>query len=174
MSSLLSGILQIPTASILDIWGRAEGFAIMTGITTLGLVIMAACENVQTYAAAQVFYGVGFQGMSYVLSVVVADTSSLRNRAIAFAFTSCPYIATAFAGPAAAESFYATSGWRWAFGSFAIITPAMSFPIFAILWWHQRKASKQGLLLRTSSGRTWFQSVWHYIIEFDCKIQTCL
>jgi MFS family permease len=54
VSSLLSGILQIPTANILNIWGRAEGFAIMTAIATLGLLLMAACNNVETYAAAQV------------------------------------------------------------------------------------------------------------------------
>lgn len=107
--------------------------------------------------------------MSYVLSVVVADTSSLRNRAIAFAFTSCPYIATAFAGPAAGQSFYDTSGFRWGFGAFAIITPAMSFPIWAILMWHQRKAKKLGLLQRTPNGRTVMQSIWHYVIEFDRK-----
>jgi MFS family permease len=108
--------------------------------------------------------------MSYVLSVVVADTSSLSNRALAFAYTSSPYIATAFAGPAAAESFYNTSGWRWAFGCFTIITPVISLPIFAILWLHQRKAVKLGVLVRQPSGRTIFQSIWHYFIEFDGKL----
>jgi hypothetical protein len=54
-SNLLSGVLQLPTAKVLDIWGRSEGFAIMTIITTLGLVLMAVSQNVETYAAAQVY-----------------------------------------------------------------------------------------------------------------------
>lgn len=112
-------------------------------------------------------------GMSYVLSVVVADTSSLKNRAIAFAFTSCPYIATAFAGPTAAESFFNTSGFRWAFGCFAIVTPVMSLPIFVLLWLHQRKAARLGLLVSEPSGRKWWQSVWHYTVEFDGKLFLC-
>lgn len=32
----------------------------MSIVLTLGLVMMAACTNVQTYAAAQVFYWMGY------------------------------------------------------------------------------------------------------------------
>lgn len=77
-----------------------------------GLILMAACRNVETYAAAQVFYWVGMNGVGYVLDVFIADTSSLQWRALLFAFTTSPYIATTFAGPAAANSFLKTSGWR--------------------------------------------------------------
>ncbi|CAL3967788.1 unnamed protein product, partial [Diplocarpon coronariae] len=38
---------------LLDLWGRAEGFALMTVIATIGLLLMAVCRNVETYAAAQ-------------------------------------------------------------------------------------------------------------------------
>ena len=54
--------------------------------------MMAACKNVETYAAAQVFYWVGFNGMAYVLDVFMADTSSLKNRALVFAFSTTPYM----------------------------------------------------------------------------------
>jgi hypothetical protein len=60
MSSLIGGIFKLPLAKILDIWGRPQGFALMVFILTLGLIMMAACNNVQTYAAAQVFYWVGY------------------------------------------------------------------------------------------------------------------
>src|SRR4051812_24833079 len=113
--------------------------------------MMAACNNVETYAAAQVFYWVGFNGMAYVLDVFMADTSSLKNRALVFGFSTTPYIATTFAGPKAAESFLKTSGWRWAYGTYTIITPVIAIPIMSVLWLNQRKAAKEGLLVKTQS-----------------------
>jgi hypothetical protein len=60
MSSLIGGLVQLPLVKILDIWGRPQGYAIMIFLLTIGLVMMAACNNVQTYAAAaQVFVGLG-------------------------------------------------------------------------------------------------------------------
>ena len=96
--------------------------------TNAGLILMASCRSVEQYAAGQVFYWVGFDGIAFVLDVFIADTSSLRSRALMFAFSTSPYIATTFAGPAAAQSFQQTSGWPWAYGTFAILTPVISLP----------------------------------------------
>lgn len=130
---------------------------------------MAASTNVETYAAAQVFYWVGFDGIAYVLDVFIADTSSLEWRALMFAFSTSPYIATTFAGPAAAQSFYTHSTWKWAYGTFAIVTPVICMPFLLVFWYNQRLARKQGILVdrREASGLTWVQSVRHYLIEFD-------
>lgn len=59
MSSLIGGLFKLSLAKILDIWGRPQGFAAMTFLLVIGLIMMAVCQNVQTYAAAQVFYWVG-------------------------------------------------------------------------------------------------------------------
>lgn len=59
MSSIIGGIAQLPLAKILDIWGRPHGFAVMLFLLTIGLIMMAGCNNVKTYCAAQVFYWVG-------------------------------------------------------------------------------------------------------------------
>lgn len=133
--------------------------------------MMAATNGVATYAAAQVFYWVGMDGIAYVLDVFIADTSSLKWRGLMFAFSTSPYIATTFAGPAAAQAFFKGAGWRWGYGSFAIITPIICAPFSWIFWHNQKLARDQGLLTkgREASGRTWYQSVQHYFIEFDCK-----
>ena len=60
MSSIIGGLSKLPLAKILDIWGRPQGYALMVLFMTIGLVMMAGCSNVQTYAAAQVFYWVGY------------------------------------------------------------------------------------------------------------------
>lgn len=59
MSSIIGGIFKLPLAKILDIWGRPQGFALMVCSLTLGLIMMAGCNTVETYAASQVFYWVG-------------------------------------------------------------------------------------------------------------------
>jgi hypothetical protein len=64
MSSIIGGLIRLPLAKILDIWGRPQGYALMVFFLTLGLVMMAVCNNVETYAAAQVFYWVGYVASS--------------------------------------------------------------------------------------------------------------
>jgi len=61
MSSIIGGLFQLYLAKILDIWGRPQAFAFMVFLLEIGLIMMAVCENVQTYAAAQVFYQVGYE-----------------------------------------------------------------------------------------------------------------
>lgn len=60
MSSIIGGLFKLPLAKILDIWGRPHGFALMIVCMEIGLIMMAVCENVETYAAAQVFYWLGY------------------------------------------------------------------------------------------------------------------
>lgn len=59
MSSIVGGVLKLPLAKLLDIWGRPQGFMLMVGIMVLGLVMMAACNTVHIFAAAEVFHWVG-------------------------------------------------------------------------------------------------------------------
>lgn len=111
----------------------------------------------------------GFSGVIYTIVVLAADVTDLRNRGLAFAFTSSPYMITAFAGSKAAEGFYYNVNWRWGFGSFAIILPFVAAPIFILLKMNLRKAEQQGRYVKESDGRTILQNIWYGIVEFDCK-----
>ncbi|KIV89022.1 hypothetical protein, variant [Exophiala mesophila] len=167
VSNCMAAATYIPVAKILDLWGRAEGFLIMVAFATLGLILMASCNSLYTFCAAQVFYTIGFGGMTYSVDVITSDASKLKNRGLAFAFTSSPYIITAFAGPKASEGFYDNISWRWGFGAFSIILPFVAAPLFIVLKLNLRKAEKQGVLLRRKTDRTIVQSIWHYTKEFD-------
>lgn len=105
--------------------------------------------------------------MNFVLDVLVADTSKLRNRALLLAVMSAPFLATTFAGPAAAEDFLLGIGWRWAYGTLAIIIPFSAIPVLWILLYTRKEARKRFPAAVRDSGRTWSQSVMHYAIEFD-------
>lgn len=77
---------------------------------------------------------------------------------------------TAFAGPKAAESFQINVGtWRWAFGTFAIITPFMAIPLFTMLKVNLRKAKKAGIMPNKTmrSDKSLVQTLRHIAIEFD-------
>ncbi|OQE42259.1 hypothetical protein PENCOP_c004G07009 [Penicillium coprophilum] len=167
VADAMTAAVYIPTAKVMDVWGRAEGFLAMTVFATLGLVLMAVCNNLPTFCAAYVFYSIGFGGMTYCVDVITADISKLKNRGLAYAFTSSPYIITAFAGPKAAEGFYEDISWRWAFGAFSIIFPIVASPLYFILKSNLRKAHRNGLAVKERSGRTLLQSIWFYTKEFD-------
>jgi hypothetical protein len=71
---------KLPLAKILDTWGRPQGLALMAFIWTIGFVMMAACRNVQTYAAAQVFATVGYVHIYVTCIFAVAEISPLAPR----------------------------------------------------------------------------------------------
>lgn len=167
VSSSISAAVYIPMAKALDIWGRAEGMLLMIVSATLGVILMAASRNLATFAAAQVFYSIGFSGVIYVVAVLAADVTSLRNRGLAFAFTSSPYMITAFAGSKAAEAYLQDVNWRWGFGSFAIIVPFITLPLVGLLMYNLRKAKAQGRIVTSKSDIPFSQRVWANVKAFD-------
>lgn len=128
---------------------------------------MAVCQNVETYAAAQVFFWTGMNGIGYVLNVFMADTTTLKNRMILFGFTSTPYISNTFAGPSAAQAFLDGSTWRWGYGAFTIIIPVIISPLIAIFTIQMRRAKKQGLYVKEKVNRTMWESTKYWVIELD-------
>lgn len=102
------------------------------------------------------------------MTVFISDTSSLRNRGLMLAFATSPYIFTTFAGGPASESILSPSGigWRWGFGIFTLIVPAVVLPLVFIFWFNQRKAKREGVLVEKSNKLT-MGSLKHYAIEVD-------
>lgn len=84
--------------------------------------------------------------MSYIITVFIADTSTLRNRALMLSFATSPYIITTWIGGPVAQSTLHGPGWRWGFGIFAIIVPVVVVPLAALVLFNDRKAKKMGLL----------------------------
>ncbi len=168
ISDSLSAAVYIPLSKILDMWGRAQGFLCMIACALLGLILMASCNNLPTFCAAYVFYNIGFYGMTFCVDVITADVTSVRSRGLAFAFTSSPYIISAFAGPKAAED-AVYDNMRWTFGGFAIILPFVAAPLYFILKSSLKKAKTFGFVEQGKSNRTVLQSIWFYLIEFDSE-----
>ncbi|KAJ6780800.1 hypothetical protein PWT90_04566 [Aphanocladium album] len=168
LSTIIGACLPLPLAKVLDIWGRVEGFLFMLLVCVVGMVMKAVCRDVETYVAAGTLYWAGHIGIRYVITVIVCDMTSLKNRMIFIGFSNTPRIATTFAGPVIADLFYKHSNFRWAFGAFTIILIASCIPAISMMSFMYRKARREGLIHpHPKSGRTVFQSIKHYCIELD-------
>ena len=167
MSSLVSALIKLPYAKLMDIWGRPQAYGVMIVLMTLGLVLMAACDGVAMYCAAMVFYRVGYNGVDFTMTIFIADTSQLKNRAFWLAFTASPYIATTWAVGPAVTSILNHTGLPWGFGIFCIVNFVICIPLFCLFYYNQWKAIRMGLVPKKSSNRTFWQSMIYYVKEFD-------
>ncbi|KAL2670366.1 hypothetical protein Neosp_014833 [[Neocosmospora] mangrovei] len=166
VSSIVGGVCQLTIAKVIDIWGRGEGYAAMLVLCVIGLIMKATCNNVEMYAAAHTLYWVGHIGITYIISVVLADMTTLQNRMIMFGINTTPSIVSTFAGPKIAELFLQNVNFRWAFGGFSIILVAFSLPILLVFFVYQRKAVSLGVIDKVTS-RTVRESIVHYFWQFD-------
>ncbi|KAI0973813.1 MFS general substrate transporter [Xylaria arbuscula] len=167
IARIIGGVISLTIAKVIDIWGRCEGFIVMVIITIIGEILKAVSHNIETFAAGTILYWVGHIGMNYVITIMLSDFSTLRNRLILFGLQSTPSIATVFAGSRIADLFYHYTYYRWAFGAFAIILAAFAAPVCILFIWSQRKALREGVIQPRQRSRTTWESTKHYFVEFD-------
>ncbi|KAF1945136.1 siderophore iron transporter mirB [Clathrospora elynae] len=169
ISGIVAGIWKLPYAKILNIWGRPFALCLGVALYVLGLVLMASCNNVQAYCAAQTFYFVGYNSIDFFMTVFIADTSKLKNRALFISYASSPWLITTWVYGYAVESVIAPGGigFRWCFGIFAVLTPFICAPLIIIFFIFEGKARRQGLIQPRSSRGTFGQTVYYYLREFD-------
>ncbi|GJD02080.1 siderophore iron transporter mirB [Colletotrichum higginsianum] len=158
MASLIGGLMKLPLAKVLDVWGRPHGYAFCVALLTTGLVMMASCKNLAMYTAAQVFYSVGYSGLSYTMSIFIADTSALKNRGLMLAFALSPNIITAWLGGPIGKSILVGPGLAWGFGIFSIVIPVVTMPLFGIFVYSYYQAKKQDLVV---------EIIRHNFVQFD-------
>lgn len=169
ISQLIAGLWKLPYAKIMNIWGRPGAFAIGVLSCTIGIIMMAACKNVQTYCAAQVFYYLGYNSIDFSMTVFIADTSKLKNRGLMLGYISSPWLITTWIYGYAVNDIVKDGGigLQWGFGIFAIVVPVVCAPFGILLWWNERKAKKQGLVSDPPSRGNAVETAKYYAKEFD-------
>jgi hypothetical protein len=153
----------------MNVWGRPQAFCLGVASTTIGLIMMAACKNVETYCAAQVFFYVGYNSIDFSITVFIADTSQLKKRAFFIGYAASPWLITVWVYGKAVDRIVVPGGLGlgWGFGIFAIIVPIVCSPLIAMFFWHEHKAKKQGLITKRPNRGTFLQKVIFYAKEFD-------
>jgi MFS family permease len=169
LSNILGGAITLSIAKIIDIFGRPYGllFCLITGSS--GLVMMMVCDGIGTYAAAMVFHTLGNNGVQYILSVLIADTTKLENRALVQALMNSTSLITGWVAGPLAQAYLRGMGWRWAFGSFSALVPLVTLPLLGLLVVNHRKARKLGLIRVTKEDceRNPWELMIYYSREFN-------
>ena len=167
VASIASGIIKLPYAKLLNVWGRPQCMTTMVACVTVGAVVMAACQNVETYCAAQVFWSVGYYGIQFSLIIFIADATTMYHRAFIMGFISTPSAVSIWAYGPAAESVLKTIGLGWGVGVWCIFIAVFSSPLLFLMFKHEREEYDSGLITKSQSSRTIRQSVAYYCRELD-------
>jgi MFS family permease len=168
ISSLIAGIWKLPYAKIMNIWGRPVALCIGISFYMLGLVLMATCNGVKMYCAANTFFYAGYNSIDFSITVFVADTSKLKNRGFFVGYVASPWLITTWVyGPALEHVVPHGIGWRWCMGIFAIIAPFVLAPLVIMFFANEAKARRQGLIQPRTDRGTFPQKLKYYLREFD-------
>ncbi|PQK09545.1 hypothetical protein BB8028_0001g16150 [Beauveria bassiana] len=126
------------------VFGRGEMFALSIFFQTVSYILFAASRNIANYFAAGLFDAVGSTGFGLTQQVFIADSTTLINRAfwstLPETITTIPAL---YLGSIIGESFLKNAGWRWAFGTWAIVVPIVSLPLIGVVMYLQRRAKTQ-------------------------------
>ncbi|KAJ4177203.1 hypothetical protein NW755_013988 [Fusarium falciforme] len=167
VANIASGVIRLPYAKLLDVWGRPHCLSLMVILTVLGSVMMGACDSVETYCAAQVFYYVGYYGIQFSLVIFISDSAPIQNRGLLFGIVWSPSLISTWAYGPAADRILSRLGYRWGFGVWCIIIPVVCAPLLGLMFKFDRTAREAGLIKRPEHGRTLKQTIIFYLKEFD-------
>jgi MFS family permease len=87
VSGAMTAACYIPLAKGLDLWGRAEGFVLMVGMLTLGMVLQAAAPNLPALCAGRVVDS--FSRHRFWLLTFLAGLSISRRRRCCLRICDC-------------------------------------------------------------------------------------
>ncbi|RSL81814.1 hypothetical protein CEP51_005587 [Fusarium floridanum] len=146
VQAVILAVVKPPMAKIADVFGRMEAFCVSITLYTLGYIQMAASNNVETFASAQIFYAAGSTGLLILQQVFIADTTDLTWRALFSTLPDLPFLVTTWIGERIGTGIRNSSGsWRWAYGVWAILLPVSFLPLLISLFLNGRRAKKLGL-----------------------------
>ncbi|OTB15875.1 hypothetical protein K445DRAFT_22194 [Daldinia sp. EC12] len=167
VANIASGVFRLPYAKLLDVWGRPHSLTLMVMFTVIGAVMMAGCNSVETYCAAQVFYYVGYYGIQFSLVIFISDSAPIRNRALLFGTVWSPSLISTWAYGPTVDRILSDLGYRWGFGIWCIIIPVFCAPVLFLMFRFDKKAKRAGLIKRPEHGGGLTERVVFYLKEFD-------
>ncbi|OCF35087.1 siderophore-iron transporter Str3 [Kwoniella heveanensis BCC8398] len=149
INAIVAGVAPPFIAKLADIWSRPHTLTLCVALYAVGYAMCAGAKNIQTVVAGQVIYNVGNTGITFMNSIIIADTTSLQWRAFADAAVNLPYVVNAFVAGYIVEDInaYSQNGWRWGYGMFCILLPVAMSPALAVLLIGDYRAKKLGVSL---------------------------
>jgi len=125
VTSLAHAVGKPPITKILDVFGRAQGVAVAASFWAVGYALTASAQSARMYIFGRAFAALGATGLGLAQQIVVADTSSLANRALFTSTISLPWLVTTWIGPPIGAWFQrrGEAGYRSAYAVFGVLVP---------------------------------------------------
>lgn len=92
LGAIIGGVLKLPIAKTLNLWGRAEAWFLFLGVYIVGIIILTTFTGTAGYSAGYTLYWIGYDAIYLMCDIFIADTSGLRNRGLSFAFINTPFV----------------------------------------------------------------------------------
>lgn len=162
---IIGSVIQPFQAKFSDITSRPLCFAVSLAFYTLGVIVAAASSTIGAYVVGSVCTAVGSNGVSFVRDIIVADLTDLKWRGVVNALMTSPYIITVWFSGLIVEAILKRN-WRWGYGMFAIIMPAVVLPAILVLYYFEQQAQK--LVPKVEKPKkSILQIIWDSAIEMD-------
>ncbi|KAI9291697.1 MFS general substrate transporter [Neoconidiobolus thromboides FSU 785] len=140
----LMGIILVPLYSkISDFFGRTEIFLISLFIYVIGLILTFSASSFSTFSAGWIFTSIGSTGYETIKAVLMADLTSLANRANLNAADMIPFVMNNWIGTFSATPISENLGWRWGYIIPTILFVPFIFLFFSMMFYLQHKAKRQ-------------------------------
>ncbi|KAG0661648.1 hypothetical protein C6P46_003869 [Rhodotorula mucilaginosa] len=145
-TSIISSVCLPFLAKFSDIFSRPWVFVMALVSYLMGFAIIMKSPTLAAYIVGNVFVSIGSAGIGFLTSVLTADLVPLKWRGFAQGLLSTPYLATVWYTSYIVESLSTNNDWRWGYGMYLIIMPAVMVPAIAALFGLERRAHRQGLI----------------------------
>ncbi|CAG7557920.1 unnamed protein product [Fusarium equiseti] len=147
LRAVIAAAAQPTAAKIADVFGRVELICISVFFYTIGTVIEAASQNLDTYSAGAVIYQIGYTMIILLVEVIIGDITSVRSRLFFSYIPALPFIINTWVSGDVTAAVLGVTTWRWGIGMWCIIYPVCALPLIISLLVVGRRAKKQGHLV---------------------------
>ncbi|KND86480.1 Siderophore iron transporter mirC [Tolypocladium ophioglossoides CBS 100239] len=145
IQSMILAVSKPIFAKLADVLGRAAGFAIAILLFTIGTTTISSSNSIGGLAAGMVFFAWGNSGLSFNLSLLVADLTSPRWRCTISNVLSIHFVIN-FGIASKITDALVPRNWRWGVGMFSIINPCVTGPMIGVLAWQQYRSVQRGVI----------------------------
>ncbi|KAM0240285.1 hypothetical protein ACHAPO_002181 [Fusarium lateritium] len=147
LRAVIAAAAQPTAGKIADVFGRVELICISVFFYTIGTVVEAASQDLDTYSAGAVIYQIGYTMILLLVEVIIGDITSVRSRLFFSYIPAMPFIINTWVSGDVTAAVLGATTWRWGIGMWCIIYPVCALPLIISLLVVGRRAKKQGHLV---------------------------
>lgn len=151
-TNIISAVAKPFIAKISDNTSRPYTYFLALMFYTVGYIVAASSQSISAYVTGESFVAVGGAGLDLINDVIVADLTPLEWRGFVSSLLSTPFIINTWFSGKIVDAISSRNQWRWGYGMFAIIMPAVLTPAIAVLIYLDRQAKKHGIVNMASSN----------------------